>query len=130
MAVILVIEDDDQVATLITDIVALSGHTTDRAAAAYSGCLRMLQSGCSYDLVIMDLLLQGADGAIAALALRGLGYNGPILVVTGNLVPIDVGLYTAAKFAGRMLKPFGIEELRAEIDRQLAKNEPAPSGTG
>src|SRR5689334_32146 len=101
MASVLIVEDDDQVAQTIEDIVMELGHTCDRSAAAYGACLRMLRSGVRYDIVLMDLLLQGANGAVTGLALRGLGFSGPILVITGNLMPIDQSLFDSVGFAGK-----------------------------
>lgn len=125
MAHILIIDDDDQVAALIAEMLAVRGHTTERAAAAYGAALRMMDS--HFDLVLMDLMLQGANGAVAGLALRGLGYAGPMLVVTGNLMPISQGLYDRVGFTAKLLKPFSMEQLQDEVDKILsadgAKNE-------
>jgi CheY-like chemotaxis protein len=118
VAHVLIIDDNDQVAELVKEALAGGGHTSERAAAAYGACLRAMHS--HFDMVLMDLLLQGANGAVAALALRGLGYDGPILVVTGNLMPIDQGLYDRAGFAGKLLKPFKLEELLAEVEKFTA----------
>lgn len=115
MAHILIIEDSDQVAQLIQDALTGVGHTTERSAAAYGACLRAVAS--HFDLVLMDLLLQGANGAVAGLALRGLGFDGPMVVVTGNLMPIDQNLYDRVGFAGKLLKPFKLEELIYEVDK-------------
>lgn len=125
MAHILIIDDNDQVAEIIREALSLAGHTSERSAAAYGATLRMLES--HFDLVLMDLLLQGANGAVAGLALRGLGYAGPILVVTGNLMPIDQRLYDRVGFAGKLLKPFKLEELQAEIDKLLSASTRAPA---
>lgn len=119
MAVILLIEDDDQVAQLIADIAEQIGHEVHRSPAAYGALQKMEQSGLGYALVIIDMVLQGANGAVAALGLRGMGYKGPMVLMTGNLVPIDQGLYARAEFTGRLLKPFSIDDMKNEIARQL-----------
>lgn len=119
MAHILIIDDDDQISLLIQEMLKPLGHTLERAAAAYGACLRMLNN--QFDLVMMDLLLQGANGAVAGLALRGMGYVGPILVVTGNLMPINQGLYDRVGFDAKLLKPFHMEELQAEVEKLLLK---------
>lgn len=126
MAHVLIIDDNDQVAELVGEALAGGGHTSERAAAAYGACLRALTS--HFDLVLMDLLLQGANGAVAGLALRGLGYDGPILVVTGNLMPIDQTLYDRVCFAGKLLKPFKLEELLFEVDKLTGKQTTALDG--
>lgn len=120
MAHILMIEDDDQVAAVFQEQFERDGHHVDRSAAAYGAVQRMTRAAVPYDLVLMDLLLQGANGAVAALALRGLGYVGPIVVVTGGLMPLDAEVYKRAQFSGRLLKPVRLEELSAEVARHLA----------
>lgn len=67
----------------------------------------------------MDLLLQETNGAVAALALRGLGVTAPILAVTGNLLPIDQEIYDRARFASKLLKPVLPHELINEVNRHL-----------
>lgn len=114
---ILVIDDNDDVAAVFVDALTTAGFEVDRSAAAYGAVLRAVKH--HYDLVLMDLLLQGANGAVAALALRGLGVEAPIVVITGGLMPIDEEVYARARFAGRLLKPVLPSEIVAEVRRQL-----------
>lgn len=119
MASILLIEDNDEVAEVFKEILQSAGHYVERSAAAYGAILRAVKM--PFDIVIMDLLLQGANGAVAALALRGLGMECPIIVVTGGLMPLDQTVYDHARFAGRLLKPVKPSELLEEIDRHLTR---------
>ncbi len=117
MANILIVEDNDDVATIYQALLEAHGHYVERAAAAYGAIIRA--SKTDFDLVIMDLLLQGANGAVAALALRGMGLKVPIIVLTGNLMPIDPEIYKRAGFSGKLLKPVRPDELLGEISKQL-----------
>jgi CheY-like chemotaxis protein len=122
MARILIVDDSDEVAEVYREILTLSGYEVDRSAAAYGALQRAVRH--DYDLVIMDLLLQGANGAVTALALRGLGPphdTVPIIVITGGLMPIDEALYKRANFCGRMLKPVLPVELLTEIEKHLER---------
>jgi CheY-like chemotaxis protein len=119
MANILIIEDNDDVAELFKALIEEKGHYVERSAAAYGAVLRIAKT--NFDLVLMDLLLQGANGAVASLALRGLGYVGPIIVITGGLMPLDEDICNRAGFAARLLKPVRPEELLNEINNQLEK---------
>jgi CheY-like chemotaxis protein len=125
MASVLVIEDNDQVAELYVEWLVSAGHTADRTAAAYGAVLRSLD--VHYDIIVMDLLLQGANGAVATLALRGLdalrGLNPratPVIVVTGGLMPLEPRLVELVGFSGRLLKPIRGQELLDEITKQLS----------
>ena len=120
MAHILIIEDNDDIAELWRGILGQAGHSSERAAAAYGAAIRMTRG--QFDLVLMDLLLQGANGAVTGLALRGLGYAGPIVIITGGLMPIEKDVYERVGFAGKLLKPVGPKELTDEVNRQL-RNE-------
>lgn len=130
MARILVIEDNDQVAALYADALLQEGHAVDRTMAAYGAVQRCV--GTRYDLVIMDLMLQGANGAVGGLAIRGLGLSTgwewaqavPILVISGLQMPIDQEVYDRVGFAGQMLKPVHLHELVAEVEKQLAAAQP------
>lgn len=121
-AKILVVENDDQVARVFHDQLDDDGYEVDVVPSGSYAALKILET--SYDLIIMDLALSGMDGAITALALRGLGYQGPIIVATGGLLPIDETLYDRIGFAGRLLKPLHLTELSAEVKRHLAKGGP------
>lgn len=138
MARILVVEDDDGVAAYLVDmLVELAGYEVDRAATADGAVERVKGSlslgGSPYDLVLMDMLLQGrrregdepttkpsANGAVTTLALRALGYHGPVVVITGNLASIDKEIEAAAGFAGRLLKPALPRDVLPEVARHIA----------
>lgn len=115
---ILVIDDNDEVASIFREVLVNAGFEVDRAASAYGAIIRAVHN--HYDLVLMDLLLQETNGAVTALALRGLGMvDTPIVVITGGLLPIDEEVYAHARFASKLLKPVLPSEILAEIRRQL-----------
>ena len=118
MARILVVEDNDEVAAYLQDMLTSAGYESERSAAAYGAVIRMLRT--PFDLVLMDLLLQGANGAVLTLALRGLGFTGPVIVITGGLMPLEKDVVEACHFAGRLLKPALPKDILPEIERALA----------
>lgn len=122
MARILIVDDNEEVAELFLGILEEAGHQCEISGSAYGAAVRALQS-TPFDLAIVDLVLAGSDGVIAALAMRGLGFAGPIVVITGNLAEENSGLYRMAKFAGRLLKPVRPAELVAEVAKHLEKKE-------
>lgn len=131
MARILVVDDDDGISAYLVDALSAAGYDVDRAATADGAVERVRLN--AYDLVLMDLLLQGRsrvvddpsttpspNGAITTLALRALGYGGPVVVITGNLAGIDEGIMDAAGFAGRLLKPALPSAVLPEVAKHLA----------
>lgn len=118
MAQILIVEDNEAVSETFEAALVDEGYSVTRVArandAASAAALAMP------DLVIMDLALQNSNGATASLALRGLGYKGPIILVTGGLIPLDPNVLDKISFAAELQKPVQLEELLATISRCLA----------
>lgn len=102
MARLLIVDDHKEVAE-IYDAVFGEEHQLDFATTANEAA--GLAARHTYDLVFMDIALKRSSGVTAALALRGLGYDGPIVAVTGGLVPSDDVLYGRARFAETLTKP-------------------------
>lgn len=118
MARILIVEDHDGVAGVLSEVLADEGHEV--ACAAATGDALIAAADTAPDLVLMDILLNdGFGGVVCALALRGLGIAAPILVVTGGLAKVNPKLYAAAGFAEQLQKPFMPDDLLAAVERQL-----------
>lgn len=117
---VLIVEDDDAVAAYLKDAIESAGYEVERAATAY-GAVRRVMRG-RFDVVLMDMTLQGLylrdpsddvpalraadlNGIVTTLALRGIGYTGPVLQVTGGTLPVDQDMEDAAGYVGRLLKP-------------------------
>jgi CheY-like chemotaxis protein len=129
MANILIVEDNPDVAAIFAEILKDEGHKVETVAAAYGAIIKAIR--VPFDLILMDLLLQGSNGAVTSLALRGLGgsyENVPIIVITGGMMPLEQDVYDRARFAGRMLKPVLPKELIAEVDKHLNKTMPEVEG--
>ena len=105
VAHVLIIEDEPLVADIMTATLSGAGHTSAHAVASYGAVLRVADSKSPFDVVLMDIMLQGANGAVTALALRGWGYAGPIVCITGGLMPIDKRVMKKANFAEYIEKP-------------------------
>ncbi len=65
MGRILVVEDDNSIRELVEMILETDGHTVETSADGIDGIKRVeesLQSGNPYDLILLDIMLPGADG--------------------------------------------------------------------
>lgn len=108
----LVVEDDDQVSTLLSTY--LRRHAMEVDVAESAAGLRVAIAAKSYDVILLDLGLPDADGLDALRELRG-HWSGALLIVSGRgdagerTVGLELG---ADDFVG---KPFDLRELLARI---------------
>ena len=115
---ILIIEDDDTIAAIERDYLAVNGLESDIAANGHDG-LAMGRTG-NYDLVLLDLMLPGIDGFTVCRKLRET-IDIPILMVTARQEDIDKikGLGLGAD--DYITKPFSPNVLVARIKANLAE---------
>ncbi|WP_458096614.1 ATP-binding protein [Roseomonas sp. WA12] len=80
---VLVVEDDEAVASLVLDMMGHLGHTAMRATGPIDA-LRQLESGLEIDLVFTDVLMPGGmDGLDLARALHDARPELPVLLTSG-----------------------------------------------
>ncbi len=122
MARVLIIEDNATLAMGLRHNLAFEGYDVLVAGDAESG-LAMAERGAP-DLVLLDLMLPGADGFRALRTLRERGDRTPVLVLTARADEADKvrGLRCGAD--DYVTKPFGLLELLARVDALLRR---APS---
>jgi DNA-binding response OmpR family regulator len=125
---ILLIEDDRQIAEMVGAFLERRGYSVDYAADGMSG-LNLVASN-SYDAILLDLRLPGMDGLEVCRKLRReLRKAYPVLMLTahGTLEDKLAGLDAGAD--DYMVKPFEIRELDARLyalirrDRHQVANE-------
>lgn len=122
---ILVVEDEAEIAGLISQTLARDGHRVDRAIDGAAALARIARGGI--DLVISDLRMPGMDGAAL---LRSLRVTYPTLarsalLLTGDLLsaaalPELSGEEGTAAAAMLLEKPIDPEELRRAVRTRLA----------
>lgn len=110
---ILVIEDDDRLASYVTQGLAEQNFTVDRASNGRDGLF--LATEGRHDVIVLDRMLPGMDGMAVLKALRAADVATPVIVLsaladTGDRVE---GLtHGADDYLG---KPFAFAELLARI---------------
>ncbi|MEL5893033.1 response regulator transcription factor [Bacteroides sp. GD17] len=127
MHTILIIEDEQRVASLLKTGLEENGYQT---MVAYDGAmgLRLFQS-YTFDLVISDIILPKMDGFELAKEIRKTSPNIPILMLTAlgstddKLDGFDAGA------DDYMVKPFDFRELNARIKVLLKRNIESPLST-
>lgn len=110
-AKVLIVEDDDDVRSMLSALLGSKGYAVTGAAAAVEG----VSAACETrpDLIIMDLGLPDADGLSAVRAIRSeVGLGGiPILIVTAYDTMQFRAEAVEAGCAGYLVKPVDPEQL-------------------
>jgi two-component system OmpR family response regulator len=125
MGRVLVVEDDDRIAQLVTRALQNDGYAVDRAATGPGGLAAATEG--EFDLVLLDLMLPGMDGTDVLSRLMESRPEQPVLVLSA--VP-EIGVRVACLEAGAadfMGKPFAVAELLARV-RARIRATPAANG--
>jgi len=124
---ILVVEDEKKVASFIQRGLAAERYTVDVVHDGDAGLARALEG--HYDLLILDLMLPGRDGAAVLRALRAEHRTLPILLLTARAALTDKvrGLDLGAD--DYLTKPFEFAELLARVRALLRRGAGVPAPT-
>lgn len=115
---ILVVEDDDIIATLLAWRLKKLGYEVCGRAAEGNEALRLFKS-TSPDLILLDIGLAGsADGINVARKIRQIS-NTSIVFVTGYSQGEIIERAKETRPDGFILKPFGDDDLRVGIELAL-----------
>lgn len=118
---LLVIEDERKIARVITESLKREKYAVD---AAYDGEEGFnLADSQPYDLLIVDRMLPGLEGAEIVKKLRENGKNMPILFLTALSTTEDKTLGLDIGADDYLTKPFAIDELLARV-RALLRRPP------
>jgi CheY-like chemotaxis protein len=110
--VVLVVEDDNDLAQLLIEIFTLSGYEV-RWASNRAEINAALRRGHEIDIVLLDVLLPDADGLDVLQRVRGHPQLSalPIVMMTGKSSAEDVSAGLAAGADGYVSKPFKMSGL-------------------
>jgi two-component system alkaline phosphatase synthesis response regulator PhoP len=123
---ILLVEDEPALVLTLTDRLRAERYEVD---AVSEGEVALASLGrVSYDLVLLDLMLQGIDGYEVCRQLRARGLTVPVLMLTARAQVVDrvVGLKLGAD--DYLVKPFDMTELLARVEALLRRGRPAGGG--
>ena len=124
---ILLIEDDDELRSVLAGILRKNGYVVDAAFNATGGLTVYAERGA--DLVLLDMTLPDHDGRAVLESLRRHDRT-PVIVVTGRTEEQHKVEALDAGANDYVTKPFGVAELLARIRAQLrtieAEEPPVP----
>jgi two-component system OmpR family response regulator len=120
---ILVVDDDREIRTLLSEYLADNGFRT--AEAADGAAMWKALDAARVDLIVLDLMMPGEGGLQLCRTLRAKS-NLPVIMLTARGQPIDriVGLEMGAD--DYLAKPFEPRELLARIRSVLRRTEALP----
>jgi DNA-binding response OmpR family regulator len=122
---VLVVEDDRSIREGIADALGFQGYAAAQAERGDVGLTKALHGGC--DLVILDLVLPGADGLTVLREIRRAHPTLPVIILTarGEESERVRGLREGAD--DYVVKPFSIRELLARVDAVLRRSPERPT---
>jgi len=116
---VLVIEDDDKIASFIVNGLKQAGFATDRSANGEDGLHRA--STEHYDAAVVDLMLPQLDGLSIIETLRRQEINTPVLILSAKRSVDDRVRGLQAGGDDYMVKPFAFSELLARVQALLRR---------
>lgn len=128
MSRILVVDDEESICWSFRELLGEEGHQVETAATAEEA-LR-LASATSFDAVVLDVRLPGADGLSALPRLRERVGSAPIVVMTafGDLETAVKAV--AAEAFDYLVKPFDLDHVSAVVRRALEASRSPRPGSG
>jgi signal transduction histidine kinase/CheY-like chemotaxis protein len=128
---VLVVDDSGLNRKLLCKLLRASGHTCEEASdgryaidKVKARMARGAGGSSSYDVILMDFVMPNMDGPTTAEALRGLGYSGPIIGVSGNAQESNVNYFMACGADAVLSKPFDFQLFKALMtDFKLAYHQ-------
>jgi two-component system OmpR family response regulator len=121
---VLVVEDDDSIASFVSHGLREAGFAVDVAANGQEGLTKAQTA--EYDAAVVDLMLPGRDGLSLVGELRRTGIRTPVLILTARRSVEDRvrGLETGAD--DYLVKPFAFPELLARVQALIRRSQGAP----
>jgi DNA-binding response OmpR family regulator len=113
MSRILIIEDNDDLAFGLQRTLEFEGYVVEVCADGESGLERAAES--DPDLILLDIMLPGADGFTVLRGLRNAGLRMPVLILTAKGEESDVLLGFDSGADDYVTKPFSTAELLARV---------------
>lgn len=116
---VLIVEDDDAMATALRDGFAVEGYEVSLAKDGVAG-LEMARQNAP-DLIVLDVMLPRLSGLDVCKQLRSEGRAAPILMLTARGQEIDKVLGLKLGADDYVTKPFGFMELLARCEALLRR---------
>ena len=116
---VLVVEDDEKIASFVTKGLKQNGYAVDHAADGEQGL--DLAAAVTYDLVVLDLMLPKLDGLSLLRRLRHEKIRTPVLILSARANVDDRVRGLQAGGDDYLTKPFAFSELLARVQALIRR---------
>lgn len=123
MTRVLIVEDNEELAYGLAKNLEFEGYTVDVVSGGHDALERIATA--AFDLVVLDLMLEGLDGFGFLRRLRGRGAEVPVLILSARDEELDKVRGFRLGADDYVTKPFGLLELLARIEALLRRSGPA-----
>lgn len=127
MANLLLVEDDNNLGTLLQEYLTDKGYPTDLATDGVKGWQSFVDK--TYDLCIFDVMMPRKDGFSLAKEVRMSGRDVPIIFLTAKSMKEDTMQGFRVGADDYVTKPFDREELLLRIEAILRRYRKQPEAT-
>ena len=123
MSTVLIVEDEKHLADGLRFNLEAEGYEVETAADGEAALKLLLDEGAPFDVVVLDVMLPGADGFTVAAELRRAGSFVPVLMLTARGRPEDVLRGFESGADDYLPKPFELAVLIARIKALLRRRD-------
>jgi signal transduction histidine kinase len=119
-ASVLVVDDEERLRTILTDVLKSLGHHVDQAANG-TQAMEKLTAG-TYDLVMLDMRLPDVDGRAVWqwIGERRADLSGRVVFMTGDTMSVETQRFLSDSGRPFLTKPLSIDRVRAVVDDVLS----------
>ena len=125
---LLIVDDDEMLCDSLLEQFSLNGEFAVQTTGTAGGGIGIAGTEL-IDLVILDVNLPDMDGREACKAMRANGYNGPVIMLTGQSADDDAILGLDSGANDYVAKPFKFAVLLARIRAHLRQHEHSDHAT-
>jgi CheY-like chemotaxis protein len=121
MKSVLVIEDNDEVRSVVAAILTQAGYAVHQAGSGRDGILTVLAQ--RPDLILCEVQMPGMDGYRTLAAIRKFRNTAaiPFILMTGSTARSEFRRAMACGADDYLMKPFSSKELIASVESRLAR---------
>jgi two-component system OmpR family response regulator len=124
---VLVVEDDQKIASFVVNGLKQSGFAVDHSADGVDGLAKA--HTIAYDVAILDIMLPGLDGLSVVRELRAHGNRVPVLILSAKASVEDRVKGLQAGADDYLTKPFAFSELLARVQALIRRSTQTPEPT-